>query len=146
MASEKLQGLFTPKYIVIAGTLVVAFVLAVYLNLSSVKGPPPMKPDDLTRDRLARLQAELTVFVVREQKLPSDLKEGVTTPTMDGWNKEFTYTPGTQGPKKTSFEIRSMGADGQPETADDWSAKVVFGDDGYGKLGPLDAQVQVPPL
>lgn len=146
MASSKVEGFLTPKKIIIGAILLVAFVLAITLNYSSVKGPPPLKPDELTRDRLARLQAELTAFVVNQQRLPADLAEGTTTPSKDGWGKDFAFTPGTEGPKKTSFEIRSPGADGQPDTADDWSAKVIFGDDGYGKLGPMDAQVQAPPL
>lgn len=133
------QTLKDPK--AIAAVVVIVLVVMFLLLRAIMSGPPtvPLDSANKTRDRLRTLIAEFNSFVVREQRLPSTLEDGMgkLDPALkqDGWGHEFVFSPGTAGPKKTSYVIRSGGADGIPDNEDDFVGTSIFGNDGYGNLG-----------
>jgi hypothetical protein len=116
------------------GFAVVAIGVAVSLNLGESEGS--VSPEEKTRSELSRLKAHIGAMVAEHQTVPASFQEiSPAREPIDGWKSPFQYTPGTEGPKKSSYILRSLGKDKQLETADDWTLKVVFTDDGYGKLG-----------
>lgn len=145
MAKSSENKLLTPKTMAVSGFLVAALVIVIYLNLGNGPSAPPLNPRENTHDQLARWESELTTFVIREQRLPASLAEAnAKLKAVDGWQTPFDFTPGSDGPKKTSYKLRSLGADKLPDTPDDWSISVVFNDDGYGKIGN-DRSTRVEP-
>ena len=82
----------------------------------------------LTHERLALLDEWIRASVARTGKLPRSLDEvrppddvaGGYVPLdrflRDGWGRAIEYQP---GPPSLSYELRSLGADGQARTGDD---------------------------
>ena len=82
----------------------------------------------LTHERLALLDEWIRASVARTGKLPRSLDEvrppddvaGGYVPLdrflRDGWGRAIEYQP---GPPSRSYELRSLGADGQARTGDD---------------------------
>lgn len=137
----------TPKAMAIGGGIGVAFIAVVILNIMMNRPTViPMDPIETTRNRIAKIESAAIAFITGNQTMPGGLADVAKTPDdVDGWKKPFTFTPGTEGSKKTSFVIQSNGADGQPGTPDDWTTKVTFGNDGYGKLGTEKITKVEPP-
>jgi hypothetical protein len=146
MAVNGRELLKDKRFLILSGIVLVLAVLVTWQLVSKDKdAPPPLAPDVLTRDRLQRLTSAVSAFVANEQRLPNSIEEGARTEsTKDGWNRPFTFAPGTDGPKKVSFVIRSSGADGVPDNDDDQTSTVRFGNDGYGHLGVHSGEM-VPP-
>lgn len=128
-----------PKVMALAVITLLVVIVFAWRILRS--GPPAIDdPALLTEGRLSELTARLQTWATAEQRLPSGLDElpkasGGIGSAKDGWGHPFVLTPGTKGEKKTSCEVRSLGADGQEGTDDDYVSEIIFGDDGYGKLG-----------
>lgn len=146
MAKSSEQKWLTPKTMAVSGFLLAALVIVIYLNMGNGPSAPPLNTRENTHDQLARWEAEITAFVTREQRLPASLSEAnAKMKATDGWGTPLEFTPGTDGPKKTSYRLRALGADKLPDTPDDWSTTVVFNDDGYGKIGNDRATHVEPP-
>jgi hypothetical protein len=146
MANHERPMWLSPKVLIVGGVLLVASLGVLYMNFGSSLSAPALDPIEKTRNQLAVLQSEVISFVAREQRVPTSLDEVVTKgDKSDGWDSPIVLTPGTDGPKKASFTLRSSGKDKAPETPDDWITTVIFADDGYGKLGNERSSVVEPP-
>jgi len=125
------------KKIIVLAILGVCTVVVIIWNVMLAKGPsgPTLSPPDITRDRLLRLTAQVTSFVTREGRSPASLEE-LNSPNdiVDGWKQPFRFTSTGQG-KKFQCEIRSTGADTQPDNEDDQVSTLKFGPDPYGGIG-----------
>lgn len=89
----------------------------------------------LTHERLALLDEWIRASVARTGKLPRSLDEvrppddvaGGYVPLdrflRDGWGRAIEYQP---GPPSRSYELRSLGADGQARTGDDVTLRGVL--------------------
>lgn len=94
--------------------------------------PPALPPDQQTEDGIAKLASAVTAFVAQHNNPPTALSDLGSIRTKDGWNREFSMTAAMEG-LKGSIALRSSGADGVPETEDDYVQVLRIADEGYGK-------------
>lgn len=132
-----------PKVVVLC--VVAALALVVFVSRMLLTRPPSMDGETLTEQRLSELVARVQVFATNEQRLPqsvSEVPEGANAiaGANDGWGRPFVLEPGEHGSWKTSLAIRSFGKDGTQGSDDDYVTEIIFGDDGYGKLGSLTTE------
>jgi len=109
--------------------LFLALLLILALWLFRFQGKSQLEQDMAARDRslvrltevnLNTLEQAITIFIGQEGRVPTSLKELrqtrlLTAATVDAWGREIRYEPIDD----SRFRLRSAGADGVFDTADD---------------------------